>query len=114
MTTPTVGQHFDGRPPVVREIYDKLLAVARAWGPVEEDPKKTSIHLIRRYAFAGVAAGKEHLTLTLKATADIRSPRIKKREQASRNRWHCEINLTTPDDIDDEVVGWLRASYLIS
>jgi hypothetical protein len=75
----------------VRDIYDALLAVSREWGPVEEDPKMTSIHLNRKHAFAGIATGNGHLTLTLKSAADIPSPRVKKREQASAHRWYCYI-----------------------
>jgi hypothetical protein len=111
---PTVEQHFDGKPHVVRDIYDTLLAVSREWGPVEEDPKKTSIHLNRKSAFAGVATGKSHLTLTVKSTADIPSPRIGKREQASANRWYFCIKLTSPDEIDSEIISWLRRSYELS
>ena len=111
---PTVAQHFDGKQQVVRDIYDRLLAVSRQWGPVEEDPKRTSIHLNRKYAFAGVATRTDHLTLTVKSTSAIVSPRVKKREQASAHRWYTDIKLEAPDDIDPELIGWLRASYQIS
>lgn len=59
----TVDEHFNVKQPVVREIYDKLVSAASLWGPVVDEPKKTSIHLNRRYAFAGVATAKWHLTL---------------------------------------------------
>jgi len=111
---PTVAQHFDGKPQVVRDIYDRLLAVSRQWGPVEEDPKKTSIHLNRKYAFAGVATSANHLTFTVKSTSAIVSPRVKKREQASAHRWYNYLKLAALDDIDPELIEWLRASYQIS
>ena len=50
----TVEQHFDHRAPAVREIYETIVAASRKFGPVEEDPKKTSIHLNRESAFAGI------------------------------------------------------------
>ncbi|HTH51306.1 MAG TPA: DUF5655 domain-containing protein [Pyrinomonadaceae bacterium] len=110
----TIEQHFDGKPRVVRDIYDTLLAVAREFGPVEEDAKKTCIHLNRKYAFAGVHLGKSHIVLTVKSNSDIPSLRIRKREQASANRWYCEVRLVSPDDIDNEILGWLRHSYELS
>src|SRR4051794_25401278 len=110
----SVALHFDGKQTVVLAIYDRLLAVCRAWGPVEEDPKKTSIHLNRKYAFAGVRTGKDHLTLTVKSPSDIPSPRVKKREQASAHRWYCDIRVSSPDEIDQELIAWLRSSYDIS
>ncbi|HXU29002.1 MAG TPA: DUF5655 domain-containing protein [Thermoanaerobaculia bacterium] len=111
---PTVEQHFAGKDPSVREIYDRLLAEIGKLGEFAEDPKKTSIHLNRRTAFAGVATRKSLLVLTLKASHDLRSPRVKKHEQASANRWHLEVPLSSPKDVDAEVAGWLKAAYEIS
>jgi hypothetical protein len=110
----SVEQHFEGRSPHVREIYDRILAAARESGLVEEDPKKTSIHLNRRTAFAGIQTRREFLILTLKAQNDINSPRISRREQASANRWHHEIKLHAPADVDAEVKNWLAAAYDLS
>ena len=113
-TAPTVEQHFAGKDPLVREIYDRLLSEIAKIGEVTEDPKKTSIHLNRRTAFAGVATRKSSLVLTLKASEDIRSPRVKKHEQVSAKRWHLEVLLTSPGDVDAELVAWLKAAYAIS
>ena len=96
--------------PPVRAIYKRLLATVRAIGPFEEDPKKTSIHLTRRSAFAGVATRKSALILTIKSATDIKSPRIFKREQASANRWHLEVRLEDPKQIDAELKSWLKAA----
>ncbi|MEO6195118.1 MAG: DUF5655 domain-containing protein [Thermoanaerobaculia bacterium] len=109
-----VSNHFEGRSPKVRQIYDRLLDVAGAFGPVEEDPKKTSIHLNRKTAFAGVATRKESLILTLKSACDLQTSRIAKHEQVSANRWHLEVKLADPADVDPELIGWLKAAYEIS
>ena len=90
-----------------RAIYQHLLRAARSIGPFTEDPKKTSIHLTRKSAFAGVATRKDALQLTLKSAADIHSPRIVKRKQASANRWHLEVRLEDPTHVDRELKSWL-------
>lgn len=110
----TVTEHFVGRFPHVREIYDLVVAAAGEFGPVKEDPKKTSIHLNRRSAFAGVQTRREFLILTVKSRGNIDSPRITKREQASANRWHHEIKINSVNDIDGQLIGWLKDSYEIS
>jgi len=94
-------------------IYKKILSAARTIGPFTEDPKKTSIHLARRSAFAGVATRKDALMLTLKSAADIPSPRIAKREQVSANRWHVEVRLEKPADVDREVKAWLKRAMAL-
>jgi hypothetical protein len=107
----TVAQHFADRPRVVRSTYSAIVKAARTLGAVREEPKKTSIHLARKTAFAGVATRRTGLILTLKSASDIASPRIRKREQASANRWHLEVELATPRDVDREVRGWLKRAY---
>jgi len=103
--------HFARTDPTVRATYQRLIEVARTFGPVTEDPKKTSIHLVRHAAFAGVATRRSSLILTLKSASDIPNPRIQKREQTSANRWHLEVRLEKPADIDRQVTTWLRAAY---
>ena len=106
-----IEQHFAGKAPNVRKIYDALLRASRAFGPFEEEPKKTSIHLARKSAFAGVATRKDAVILTIKASGDIDDPRVVKHERASANRWHLEIRLNQPRDVDAQVKSWLKAAY---
>lgn len=110
----SVDAHFEGRSPSVRRVYERILSAAGRLGPVGEDPKKTSIHLTRRTGFAGIATRKDALVLTLKSARDIPSSRIHKRERLSANRWHLEVRLADPKDVDREVVGWLKDSYALS
>jgi hypothetical protein len=109
-----VADHFEGRAESVRSTYDAILRAAKKFGPVEEDPKKTSIHLNRKSAFAGIATRKAVLVLTLKSDADIKSARIAKREKVSAKRWHLELKLESPRDVDRELVGWLKNAYEMS
>src|SRR6195256_5952868 len=109
MPEPTVDQHFEGKD-ALRTIYDRLVSTAEKFGPVEQDPKKTSIHLNRRTAFAGVAVRKEHLVLTIKSDRPIDSPRVFKSEQTSARRFHHEVKLATLEDLDAELQGWLKTA----
>lgn len=106
--------HFVNRSPAVREIYDRIIAESKRFGPVTEDPKKTSIHLVNRTAFAGVQTRREALVLTLKSTENIDGGRIAKRERMSANRWYLDIKIVSTDEIDNELIEWLNASYRLS
>jgi hypothetical protein len=109
-----VEQHFEERAPAVAAIYSRLLAKTRAFGPFTEDPNKSSIHLVNRTIFAGVATRQKVLLLTLKAERDIRSPRIEKHDQVSANRWHVRIRLSESGEIDRELLRWLKAAYALA
>ena len=110
----TVRSHFEGKTPNVRKIYDQLLKRLKKLGPITEDPKKTSIHLVNATALAGVATRKDSLVLTIKSDHHLLSPRIHKSEQASARRFHHEVKLTSPADVDDELIGWLNEAYALS
>ena len=107
----TVAAHFQNRAPEVRRIYDRILGAARKLGPVREELKKTSIHLVRKTAFAGIVTRKDALVLTLKSATDIASERVARRERASANRWHLEVRLERAGEVDRELTTWLKRAY---
>lgn len=110
----TVKSHFEGKDPSVRQIYDRVLQAARKFGAVTEEPKKTSIHLVNRTAFAGVATRKSALVLTIKSDRKLSSPRIHKSERTSANRFHHEVKITSPAEVDSELLRWLKDAYALS
>ena len=75
--------HFLGRRAQRAATDAAILDAARSLGGFAEEPKKTSIHLVRVTAFAGVATQKAALVLTLKSDRDGASQRFRKREKAS-------------------------------
>lgn len=112
--TYNVQHHFAGKDPVVQKIYNRVLKAVRQFGPVAEDPKKTSIHLVNKTALAGVATRKSHLILTIKSDCRLNSSRIQTAEQVSAHRFHHQIKLSAPEEIDAELIGWLRAAHGLS
>jgi len=110
----SVQSHFKDKDPVVQQIYDRLLKVAQKFGPFKEEAKKTSIHLVNKTAFAGVATRKSAIVLTIKSDRKLPSPRIHKSEQTSAQRFHHEVKLTSTAEVDSELVSWLKAAYALS
>jgi hypothetical protein len=117
MNTPdqySVSDHFAGKEPIVWEVYQHLLIEMRKFGPVVEQPKKTSIHLVNRSAFAGVVTRRTALILNIKSAAPIKDARILHGEHVSANRFHQEVKLTSPADIDPVLLGWLKSAFEMS
>ena len=69
---------------------------------------------MRKTAFAGIATRKTGLILTLKSDSDVVNRRIAHREQASAHRWHLEIKLNAPEQVDQEIAAWLDQAYQIA
>jgi hypothetical protein len=112
--TYSVDDHFRNRDPAVRALYNELLSVLRRFGPIEEDPKKASIHINRKSALAGVETRKDGLLLNIKSNRSIKSPRIEKAEQISSKRFHHKVRIASPSDFDEELKTWLQEAYLLS
>src|SRR5215218_8056871 len=106
-----VNDHFVNKDPVVRTLYNQLVALLRTFGPVQEDPKKTSIHLNRKSALAGVEARRDALLLNIKSDHLIKSPRIEKAEQISAKRFHHKVRISSVNDFDEELTSWLKEAY---
>lgn len=113
MSEATLAQDalFVGKDASVRAIYDRLIDALQDIGPFQAEPKKTSIHLVRASGFAGVHPRKSFLYLNIRLDRALQGERIAKSEQVSKNRYHNEVKLTSPDDVDGELVGWLKEAY---
>ena len=110
----SLESHFTGKEPIVRAIYDRLLSSLRKFGKIIEEPKKTSIHLVNVSAFAGVQTRGTYILLNIKADHKIESARIHKAEQVSSKRFHHSVKISSLNDIDKELLGWLHEAYVMS
>lgn len=100
--------------PALKAAYDALLTRLAALGPVVVEPKQASVHLKARTAFAGVHARKDHLIVQVVAEGPIGSGRVFKAEQVSKNRFHNHVRVASPQDVDDELIGWLRIAFQLT
>jgi hypothetical protein len=113
-TTQGLDALFAGKDAVVRTIYDRLIDVLRTFGPFHEEPKKTSLHLVNTSGFAGVHPRKSFLYLNVRMDRPMEGARIAKSEQVSKNRYHNEVKLTSPDEVDAELTSWLKEAYALT
>jgi hypothetical protein len=112
--TYSVNDHFVNKDPAVRALYDKLVALVRTFGPVEEDPKKTSIHLNRKSALAGVETRKTCILVTIKSDHEIKNPRIEKVERISSKRFYHKVRISSLKDLNKDLKTWLQAAYSLA
>ena len=103
--------HLKDKEQIVTDIYEKLIAQLQKFGQLKIEPKKTSIHLGNRFGFAGVYTRKDYINLEVHLNYKLTSDRVTKVEQASSNRFHHNIKLTKPKDIDKELLTWLKEAY---
>jgi uncharacterized protein DUF5655 len=68
---------------------------------------------VRSVGFADVHPRKSSFSLNIRADYPVESPCIAKSEQVSKNRFHNELKLTSPGEIDAELLGWLQDAYAL-
>jgi hypothetical protein len=107
----TEFDHLRMNSPIVTEIYGRLIDELQNFGPLRIEAKKTSIHLGNRFGFAGVYTRKDYINLEVHLNHKLLNKRIGRVEQASANRYHHTIKLTNLQDIDAELLKWLREAY---
>jgi hypothetical protein len=78
------------------------------------DPKQTCVHVTAGkvgIAYAGLHPRKNAMLLNLRLHEPLKSKRIRKVEQISKNRYNCEVILSSESEVDAEIVGWLQDAY---
>lgn len=102
---------FENKALAVWETYLRLHDAVANIGAFDVETKKTSLHFVRGSAFAGVHPKKSWLDVTIRTDAPLTGPRVRSQEQVSKNRWHQDVRLSGPRDVDAELKRWLRAAY---
>jgi len=109
----TLDEHFAGLDPAVRRTFDAVLEVVRSLGPVDVLPERTRIALHRRMSFAAFRPHRHWLDGHVVLARELRSPRFRRVTTFSpRNVLH-EFRLTSPEEVDAEVAGWLTEAYRV-
>jgi hypothetical protein len=99
----------------VKILYRKLLEELQRFGAIIVKEKKTSFHIKGSgAAFAGVHPRKAYFILNIVSAAPIKSPRIVEQEQVSFHRFHNRVKIEKPEDIDKELLSWLKETYKLT
>ncbi|MEM1447906.1 MAG: DUF4287 domain-containing protein [Planctomycetota bacterium] len=107
-----VSGQYSKKKEVLRPIYDRLVkAIAKFGKDVELSPKKAYVSLRRSKQFGLVqpsTATRVDVGINLKG--DPPTDRLEASGSFNAMVSH-RVRLTSVDDIDDELIGWLREAY---
>lgn len=106
-----VAQHFERAPDALKRTFAAIEEALAQIGPHSIVPVKTMI-LVRATAnFASVVVRKDALQVEFLLRRPLEHPRIHKRQQLGPTRYAHHVRLTAPEQVDAEIVSWLRESY---
>ena len=106
---------FTGKP-VEAELYEALAKrLQEALPPYDLRVQKTQITMVNPNVFLCISfKWKNCITVTFGLPDCISSPRIHQAIEVRHGRWTHHVKLSHPDEMDDELIGWLRAVYLFA
>jgi hypothetical protein len=106
-----LDEHFRGRDPELRTVFDAIVSKLRKLGPVKVDPVKTSINLTADRHFAGVTVRGTFLRVGFFAPRRIVDRRIVHFETLGPDRFGHSVVVESVADLDDQRLGWLSEAY---
>jgi uncharacterized C2H2 Zn-finger protein len=107
----TVESHFRGKNPKLKQIYERLFIWLEDLGPIHVDVAKSSINLAGKHHFGGVTVRKDYIRLGFLSDEMIQDARIVRTERIGHNRIGHSVILRAPEDVDDQVMSWLKHAY---
>lgn len=102
-----VDTHFTGKNPKLKRLFETLIERLGKLGALRFDAVKSSINLISKHHFAGVAVRENYLRVGFLARRPIASPRIVHTEKLGPHRVAHRVLIRTIGDIDAELLHWL-------
>ena len=104
-----ISSHYAGKNAVLRPLYDRVIGHVRGFGSdIEVAPKKTYVSLRRRKQFAqvGPASGSR-----LEIGLNLDDAPVGGRLHAAAGMVNRRVRIQTPEELDAEILGWLREAY---
>ena len=94
--------------------WDKLQEVVARCGPYTLVANKTRLEFMVRVRFAGMdAVSGRGMSFSFWLKEPVDSARFRKVVQYGRTDWVHYLRITSLDDLDGEVEGWLCRSYQV-
>jgi len=93
--------------PAADAVYQQLLKMLEGIGSFTIEPGKASFLIRNGSAFLGVHPRRGALRVNVVLDRPLTAERVVKVEQVSRGRFHNEVLLTRPGQVDAELGRWV-------
>jgi hypothetical protein len=102
---------FQGKSQAGQDRYQALCDQINRRGPLQERIKAISVSFENRKRFASALIRDRSIKLILRTNHKITSPRIRNTEQVAANSFDHTVLISSPRDIDTELMEWLGEAY---
>ena len=103
--------HFQNKSPDIIALFDTLIDQVNEFGTFKIEPVKDAIILRRSAAFITIRIQKACLDFSFKMDEHIEEFPVYKSLQLSAHRWSHAVKIETLDELDSQLIGWLRRAF---
>jgi hypothetical protein len=107
----SLEQWLAGRPDGDSAIVDAVLGHLEGLGPVEVEAVSVGVLVRGRRTFVELRPRRRGLRVSIVLPHDVESARVRTRVQSPAGWTAIFVDLLGPDDVDDQVRGWLTESH---
>ena len=106
-----VDAQYEGKKAALRPLYDSLIEAITSFGDdVEVSPKRTYVSLRRKKQFALVQPGPGRVDVGINLKGVEPDGRLEKSGSFNAMCTH-RVRVAGVEDVNDELLGWLRQAY---
>jgi hypothetical protein len=105
--------HFDGKPAILQETFERYVAAARTYGAVTVYAQKTRIVMQGRVRFAGAVVHKDWLDASMWLRRRVNHPRLVRTESFGNLGYGHHFRLSHPQQIDQAMIELLGEAYAV-
>ena len=101
------------KPPEIQEVVYQLISKIKSFGNVEINPVKSVIQMKAGATFLSIKPKNEYVELEFQLGEEINEFPIHRTIRISGNRVLHFMCLQSTAEINDQLIRWLKASYLL-
>jgi hypothetical protein len=110
----SLEEYFSTGPERERPIFEAILHQVSKVGPVHVEPVSVGIFLKRARSFAELRPMLKWVAVSFSLPRQVQHPTITRKViPYGGSYWHV-ANIRGPEDLDEQIYGWLTEAYLNS
>lgn len=108
----TIEGKFSGAHAALRPIYDALESRIKELGEdIKVNVRKIHISFVRKYAFTVVYVLKDKIDIGMSLDPSVEDDRLRNANNWGWSRVNKAILISKEEDVDEQLIGWIRQSY---
>ena len=109
-STYSLDYHFRDKRMIMKPLFDELISKLAKEVDFEYKIGKVYIGLMKTLVFASIRIQTQKIVFEFTSRQKFKSDRFNKVLHFQKDRWAYFLDIKSPKNIDEELIGWVKAS----